>query len=186
MLEAAGVAPLLIAATIAVITATTVFIVIAGSCGGPAAPKTEIERTVVDTARGVSYVVPEGWKASDAEFRSPAGSLLTLRVYDLAEADRKFVGGLPESLLPQLTEWAKYYYVVDGDPVRSETTVAGSPATEWNYPIRIRPGSPPTKVTYWVVRHETRLFIIRAAYPHTGLAVDEPVMRRAVDSWAFL
>jgi hypothetical protein len=150
------------------------------------APKTEAERTVTDTARGVRYVVPPGWDTWDAEIRSPAGSLMTLRVYDLAEADKQFVAGLPDTLMPQLTEWAKYYYVVDGPPTRVETTVASTPATELNYPIHIRPEDPPSKVTYWVLRHGTRLFVIRAAYPPRGLAADEPAIRKVVADWAFV
>jgi len=97
-----------------------------------------------------------------------------------------FVAGLPDSILPQLEGWAKYYYVVDGPPTRSETSVAGIPATEWTYPIRIRPKDPQSKVTYWVVKRATRLFIIRAAYPPQGLAADEATMRRVVEGWAFL
>lgn len=159
-------------------------LVLVAACKLPA--KTEAERTVTDTARGVRYVAPPGWDTWDAEIRSPSGSLMTLRVYDLAEADKKFVAGLPDTLMPQLTEWAKYYYVVDGPPTRSETTVASAPATELNYPIHIRPEDAPSKVTYWVVRHGTRLFVIRAAYPPRGLADDEPAIRKVVADWAFL
>jgi hypothetical protein len=143
-------------------------------------------RVVEDKARGVRYTCPAGWKSHDGEIRSAAGSLLTLRVYDLVEADKKFVAGLPDTILPQLEEWAKYYYVVDGPPTRQETTIAGLPATEWNYPIRIRPKDPQSKLTYWVVRRQTRLFILRAAYPPLGLAADEAAMRDVVQGWAFL
>jgi hypothetical protein len=149
-------------------------------------PTTEAERTVTDAARGVRYVVPAGWDPWEGEIRSPAGTLMTLRVYDLVEADREFVAGLPDTLMPQLLEWAKYYFVVDGPPTRIETTVAGAPATELSYPIRVRPEDPPSKVTYWVVRHGTRLFVLRAAYPARGLAADEPAIRKVVDEWAFL
>ena len=156
------------------------------SACSPHPPKSEAARTVTDPARGVRYVVPAGWDSWDAEIRSPAGSLLTLRVYDLVEADRQFVAGLPDTLMPQLLEWAKYYFVVDGAPTRIETTVAGAPATELTYQIRVRPEDPPSKVTYWVVRHATRLFVLRAAYPARGLAVDEPTIRKVVDGWMFI
>ena len=96
------------------------------------------------------------------------------------------LAGLPDTLLPQLEEWAKYYYVVDGPPTREETTVAGLPATEWTYPIRIRPKDPQSKVTYWVVRRATRLFIIRAAFAARALGKDEPALRGIVDGWEFL
>lgn len=158
---------------------------VAVACGAPP-PKTEAERTITDRARGVRYVVPEGWKSSDGEVRSHDGSLLTLRVYDLVEAKKSFVAGLPDSLIPQLLEWAKYYYMVEGPPSRTETGVAGLPATELVYPVRVRPRDPPSKVIYWVVIRKTRLFVLRAAFPATGLAADEPVMREIVEGWAFL
>jgi hypothetical protein len=149
-------------------------------------PKADAERTVSDRVRGVRYVVPQGWKAFDGEFRSPRGSMMTLRVYDLVEADHRFVAGLPDSLVPQLAEWAKYYYIVDGGPVRSQTTVAGLPAHEFDYPVRVKPKAPPTKVIYWVVRRKTRLFVIRAAFPPAALADEEPVMRDVVSRWGFI
>lgn len=158
---------------------------LAAACGAPR-PKTESERTVNDAARGVHYVVPEGWTGTEGEVRSPAGSLLTLRVYDLVEADKKFVAGLPDSLIPQLLEWAKYYYYVEGPAVRKDTTVAGLPAIELSYPIRVRPKDPPSKVIYWVVTRKTRLFVLRAAFPAVALASEEPVMRQVVAGWAFL
>jgi hypothetical protein len=150
------------------------------------APKSEAERTVTDADRGVRYVIPEGWKSYEAELRSPAGSLLTLRVYDLVEADKKFVMGLPESLVPQLLEWSKYYYYVLGEPTRKASQVAGIPATEFSYPIKVRPKDPPSRVIYWVVIRKTRLFVLRAAFPPAGLAADEPKIRKVLADWTFL
>ena len=165
--------------------AAAIVLLFLAACSSGPKPE-DAPRVVEDPARGVRYTCPAGWKSSDGEIRSKEGSLLTLRVYDLVEADKKFVAGLPDSILPQLEGWAKYYYVVDGPPTRSETSVAGIPATEWTYPIRIRPKDPQSKVTYWVVKRATRLFIIRAAYPPQGLAADEATMRRVVEGWAFL
>lgn len=147
---------------------------------------TDAERTVSDPVRGVRYIVPQGWKAFDGEMRSREGSLLTLRVYDLVEADRKFVAGLPDSLVPQLLEWAQFYYIIDGEALRSKTTVAGLPADEFIYPVRVRPKDPPSKVIYWVVRRKTRLFVIRTAFPPAALAAEEPIMRGIVSGWTFL
>jgi hypothetical protein len=158
---------------------------VAAACGTTRS-KTEAERTVTDTARGVRYVVPEGWKSSDGEVRSHEGTLMTLRVYDLVEAKKSFVEGLPDSLIPQLKEWAEFYFRVDGPPTRAETSVAGLPATELTYPVRVRPKDPPSKVVYWVVKRGTRLFVIRAAFPAKSLAAEEPVMRKIVEGWAFL
>ncbi|HZN55607.1 MAG TPA: hypothetical protein VFB67_09825 [Candidatus Polarisedimenticolaceae bacterium] len=159
--------------------------VLAAACASPH-PERAAPRPITDAARGVRYVVPAGWSSFDGEIRSPSGSLLTLRVYDLVEADKEFVAGLPDTLIPQLEEWAKYYYIVDGGPRRASTTIASLPATELEYPIRVRRSDPPSKVTYWVVTRKTRLFVLRAAYPASGLASDEPVMRRVLDGWQFL
>jgi len=148
--------------------------------------KTDYERTETDTARGVKFVVPAKWKSKDAEIRSPAGTLLTLRVYDLVEADKRFVAALPDSLIPQLKEWAELYFMVEGPPKRTATAVAGVPATELVYPIRVRKKDPPSKLVYWVVVRKTRLFVLRAAFPAEGLAADEPVIRNVIARWSFL
>ena len=158
---------------------------LAAACVAPP-KKADTDQPVTDRARGVRYIVPAGWRFSDAEVRSPHGSLLTLRVYDLVEADKKFVVGLPDTLIPQLREWAELYYKVEGEPVRTQTTVAGVPATELVYPVRVRPKDPPTKVIYWVVKRNTRLFVLRAAFPATELAAEEPVLRKIVEGWTFL
>jgi len=160
-------------------------LLLAAGCGAPST-KTEPTRTVSDSARGVRYVVPEGWKSFDGEIRSPDGSLLTLRVYDLVEADKTFVAGLPDTLVPQFLEWAELYYIVDGQPTRTPATIAGLPATEFVYPVRARKKDPPSKLIYWVVIRKTRLFVLRAAFPASGLASDEPVVRKVVEGWAFI
>lgn len=160
-------------------------LVLAAACAAQPR-KAETEQTVTDRARGVRYVVPAGWKFSDAEIRSPKGSLLTLRVYDLVEADKKFVAGLPDTLFPQLLDWAELYYRVEGPPLRTATTIAGLPATELVYPIRVRKKDPPSKLIYWVVIRKTRLFVMRTAFPPKGLAKDEPIIRDVIDRWVFL
>lgn len=168
-----------------VITALAVVGLLAASCSGRP-NRTEAERTVSDKVRGVRYVCPQGWAPYDGELHSPRGSLLSVRVYDLTDAQRTFVAGLPETLFPQLTDWAKYYFIVDGPPTRAETQVAGAPATELTYPVRVKPNDPQTKVTYWVTRHGARLFVIRAAYPASGLQEDEPAVRAVVAGWSFI
>ena len=167
------------------VTIAAVAVFFAGACT-PTPQKTEAERTVSDSARGVRYVVPPGWTGFEGEIRSPSGTLLTLRVYDLVQAEKKFVAGLPDTLVPQLLEWAKFYYRVEGPAVRSAATIAGLPATEFDYPIRVQAKDPPSKVVYWVVIRKTRLFVLRAAFPAATLAVDEAAIRKIVDGWGFL
>lgn len=162
-----------------------VALVLTVGCAGTRST-TEAERTITDRGRGVRYVIPEGWKNYDGEIRSRNGTLLTLRVYDLVEAEKGFVAGLPDSLVPQLLEWSEFYYIVLGEPTREAASVAGLPATEFVYPIKVRPKDSPSKVVYWVVVRKDRLFVIRGAFPAAGLAVDEPLLRKIVETWAFL
>ena len=145
-----------------------------------------IDRPVVDKARGVRYVVPPGWKSFEGEIRSLRGSLLEVKVFDLEGADHRFIEGLPDSIFPQLADWAKYYFIVEGPGERSQTTVAGLPAAELSYPIRIRPRDPLSKVTYWIVRREKRLFVLRTAYAPNALVADEPAVRKIVAGWQLL
>jgi hypothetical protein len=142
--------------------------------------------TIEDAERGCRYVVPAGWIALDGELRSPQSSLLTLRVFDLADADREFLAGLPESIVPRLEEWARTYYIVDGEPGRAETTVGGIAALELAYSARVRAGDPVTKVLYWVVRPGQRLFVLRAVLPARAIVQDEPALRAMLASWVFL
>ena len=147
----------------------------------PSAP-----REVVDAERGCRYVVPAGWAAFDAELRSPRSSLFTIRVFELLEADPTFRDGLPDTILPQLDEWARTYYVVDGPPVRAEATVGGLPALELTYAVRVRADDPQTtKLLYWVIQPEHRLFVLRAVVPPVALSDDEPAVRGIVESWQF-
>jgi len=148
------------------------------AAGGP--------RTIDDPERGCRYVAPARWAVFDGELRSPGSSLFTIRVFDLREADSGFRDGLPDSILPQLEEWARSYYVVDGTPVRGETSVGGQPALELTYSVRVRAEDPVMKMLYWVVRSADRLFVLRAVFPPRALETDEPAVRELVASWQFL
>ena len=150
----------------------------AGCASGP--------RTVEDPERGCRYVAPAGWMVFDGELRSPSSSLLTLRVFDLREADRAFRDGLPDTILPQLEEWAKSYYVVEGQPQRAEAKLGGLPALELTYAVRIRADDPPAKLVYWVVRPGERLFVLRAVFPPRAVERDEAAVRGMLETWSFL
>jgi hypothetical protein len=156
----------------------------AAGCDG--ARDASTERLVEDRGRGCSYVLPPRWIAFDSEMRSPQGSLLEVRVYDLEGAAQYFVEGLPDTLVPKLEEWARVYFVVEGDPARADATVAGVPATELTYPVRVRPQHAPSKLVYWIFRHETKLYVLRAAIPPKAIAVDDPAIRTIVASFRFL
>lgn len=156
----------------------------AGACAPR--PKSVQERTVTDRERGCRYVVPERWLSFDGEIQSLSGSNLSFHVYELTGADPKFVERLPESLYPQLFEWAKYYFVLDGPASRVRTNVGGLRAVEVTYPVRVRRDDPPTKTTYWVIRRGSRLHVLRAAYAAAALEADEKSVRELVGTWEFV
>jgi len=143
-------------------------------------------KTVDDVERGVRYVVPRGWSAFDGEARSRHGSLFTVRVYELQGADSEFLAGLPDSVAPQLEDWARQYFVVDGPLVRGETTVGGLPAAVLTYPVRIRAADPLSRLRYWVVRKDERLFVLRFASPADAPADDEASLEELLSSLSFL
>ena len=147
---------------------------------GPGAPT-----QVTDRERLCQYDVPSGWMRFDGELRSRHSSLLTVRVFSLDGAASVFVKGLPDSLLPQLEQWTRSYYIVEGEPERHETPLA-EPALELNYRVRVRPQDPPLKLSYWIMRHGSRVYVLRAAYTAPGLATDEPAVRALLASWKFL
>jgi hypothetical protein len=160
-------------------------LVITAACGGSGRDP-GAERPVEDKARGCSYVLPPHWQAFDSELRSPQGSLLEVHVYELEGAQRRFVAGLPDTVMPKLEEWARVYFIVEGAPSRAEATVGGEPATELTYAVRIRPQDPASKLFYWVVRHETKLYVLRAALSPKAKEQDEPAIRSIVASFRFL
>ncbi len=161
--------------------AALLLLLLAG-CAGSA----EKSRVVEDPERRVRFDVPKGWLYFGDEVRSPSQSLLTIQIHSLEGAERRFVAGLPETLLPQLEGWTKYYYVIAGEPERSEAAIGGQKAFEITWPVRVRPADPVTRVTYWVVRREDRLYILRAAYAPGASAEDEPAVRALLASWSFL
>lgn len=143
-------------------------------------------RVVEDTARGCRYEIPPGWTAFDGEIKSKSTSLATIRVFDLEDAERGFLARLPDSIVPQLLDWAKSYYIVEGEPARGAATIAGETALELTYPVRVRPESPPSKLIYWILRHEDRLYVVRATFAPGSLEADEPAIRAWLTSWSFL
>ena len=159
-------------------------VALCAACSTPA-PLTEAQRTVDDAARGVRYVVPQGWKSFDGEIRSPNGSLLSVRVFSLVGAQAAFVAGLPDTLLPQLDGEGHYYFVVEGKAVRTETTIEGGPATEFTYAVRIHPKAALSRTSYWVAKRGDLLYLLRATYPPQALASDEPIVRKVVEGWRF-
>jgi hypothetical protein len=141
---------------------------------------------VEDQERGCAYVVPRGWSVFDNEMRSPDFTLFEVRVYELEGAAADFLAGLPDSVVPQLEAWAREYYVVDGPPTRASVTVGGESAVELRYPVRVRAGAAAGSLAYWLVRHGSRLYVLRAAFAPGVPEEDEAAVASILESWQFL
>jgi hypothetical protein len=154
------------------------------NCSGSA--PTLKERTIEDRERGYRFVLPTGWRMFGYEARSSAGSLLTIDVHSLVGADKEFVAGLPQSVVPQLEAWTLYYFDTVDKASSQQVTVGGAPALEVVFPTRIRPQDPPSRAEYWVVRNESLLYILRATYPPGRADEDGRAVRDLLGSWTFL
>ncbi len=153
----------------------------AGCASEPPGP-----RQVEDRERGYRFTLPAGWRMIGYEARSAGKSLLTIDVHSLVGADRAFVDGLPRTILPQLEGWTLYYFVADEPPATGEIEIDGRPAFEAVYRIRVRPGDPPSRAEYWVVRNGYLLYVLRATYPPALADSDGRAVREILSSWEFL
>lgn len=138
-----------------------------------------------DPARGYRLRVAAGWLVLGDELRSRGRSVLSVQVHALDGAEPAFVAGLPESLVPQLEAWAKYYFADVGSPERRPAVVDGIDALEMSYPVRVRPGDSPGKVLYWVIRRGGRLYTFRAAVPARAPSSDEADLGQMISTLAF-
>jgi len=147
--------------------------------------RTVEQRTYVSRDSGYRYVAPAGWEVLRGEVRSPSKSLISIQVASLENADETFLAKLPDSYIPQLEGWTKYYFAADGPPTTREATLGGVAALEVSWPIRIRPADPPGKVVYWVASTAGYLYVIRTVFPAGTFELDEPSVREFLDSWQF-
>lgn len=154
-------------------------------CGEAPVPPLE-QRTIEDTERAVRYVLPPHWSRYDDEIRSPNGTIFTIEVLSLVDAEPVFRKALPASIVPQLEARTKYFFSVVGTRAERSTTVAGEPALEVTFPIQIRDRDKPSKLVYWVVPVGERLNVLRVTYPPEMEAVDGPAAQEILASLVFL
>jgi hypothetical protein len=160
-----------------------VALLVHAGCDAATGPATA--RVIEERERGYRFVLPEGWKTFGYEVRSPGGTVVLVDVHSLKEAEKKFVEGLPETVLPQLEAWTLYYFDIVGDAVKRTSTVGGRPALEVAYSTRVRPSDPLSKAEYWVVRNGDLLYLIRATYPAARVERDGHGVRELLGSWTF-
>ncbi len=168
---------------------TTAWLVLLGTVAAASCSerpvKTVEQRTYVSRDSGYRYVAPVGWDVLRGEVRSPSKSLITIQVASLEDADETFVANLPNSYMPQLEGWTKYYFSVDGEPSSRPATLGGVAALEVSWPIRIRPADPPGKTVYWLASNAGYLYVIRVVFPAGSDELDEPSVRAFLASWQF-
>ncbi len=154
------------------------------SCGGSAVP--EEKRTVISEENGYRFVLPLKWAYWGSEMLSQMGSLFTIQIHSLEDSSKEFVAGLPHSVIPRFeTEASTVFGEVSMSAVR-ETTVGGVAGIEVEFPVRVRPSDPLSKLNLWVIRRGEKLFVLRASYPADKIALDEPAVRTLLASWRFL
>ena len=155
------------------------------ACGeAPIAPLEK--RTIEDRERGCHFVVPPRWSYLGEEVRSPGGTIFTIEVLSLVDADPGFLAKLPRSLVPQLEARTRYFFSVVDKSIEKEETVGGEPALEVRFSVHIRAKDPPSEVIYWVVPRGQRLYALRATYPPGLAAADAPAVAQILESWKFI
>lgn len=159
------------------------FLVLAKCAGDPATP--DAGKVIEDTERGFRFTLPPAWVYFGNEVRSRQGTIMSIDVHSLEGAERRFVEGLPDTLVPQLEAWARSYFAVVEAPSRGQLPIGGRAATELGYRVQVRPTADPTQLTYWVVRYDDKLLVLRVVYPARATA-DEPAVRSMLASWSFL
>lgn len=130
--------------------------------------------------------MPPDWVAFSDEVRSHNGTLFTIEIHSLVDADPDFVKGLPESIIPQLEGRTRFYFSVVEEYRTVKTKVGGAPALEVHFPVRIRDIDPPSEVIYWIVPRGSRLFLLRATFPAGTIDADGPGALSIIDTWEFL
>jgi len=150
------------------------------ACGMPP------DRVVRNPEQGYEYRAPEGWNLFDEELRSRTGTLFTVKVLSLEDAKHDFLEGLPRSMLPEVENWTKYYFVVDGAAEIKDSTLGGEPAVEVTYRVRVRPQDPPGTAIYWVARRGIGLYVLRVVFTPNPKQDDMPAVREILDSWRFV
>lgn len=156
-------------------------LVMAGGC-----QESEGPRTYEDREAGYRYTLPQGWRGFMGEPKSPRGTLMTVQVKSLVGADRTFVAGLPESVIPQLRGWTSHYFGTYASEERQAATLGGEPALELIHTVTVRTQSKPSQVRYWAARHGDLLYLVRVTYPSGRDAAEDASVRQLLGSWTYL
>jgi hypothetical protein len=145
------------------------------------------QRTIVDEERRLTYVVHPDWLPMSGTMKCVLdGSFVSVHVYSLIGAEAKFVSGLPESLDPQLDAWARHDYRIEKDKEVGGSTVGGLPARELRFETRAWKDDPAGRLTFWVVRNKSYLYVFRASLESDARPETPAAIRSMLDSVRFL
>jgi len=145
----------------------------------------EAPRLYENPTLGVRVQLTPGWKELGDELKSRGGSLLSFRAHSLVGAERTFLERFPDSLIPQLEQWARSSFGYVGEARRTTAVVAGIDALELTYPVSARVGDREGKLIYWVVRPGDLFYILRATVSSKAPASDENDLRAMIAAVEF-
>jgi hypothetical protein len=167
-------------AALAVAAAALALLALA-SCAEPSAE----DRTVHADADGYSFIVPSHWSYYGDDTRSLKGTVFTIEILSLADGDPKFLAALPQSIVPQLIARTQYFFDVVEPHNDEPATVGGLPALHVVFPVHVRKSDAQSRLDYWIVRSDDRLFALRATYPPEAIPEDMAGVDSIIASWKF-
>jgi hypothetical protein len=140
---------------------------------------------VDNTEYGYHFELPPRWINYGDETRSLSGSVFTVEIVSLTDADPRFLAGLPETIVPQIEARTRYYFAVVNPLVRNPAVVDGRDALAIDFPVRVRPTDRDQEVRYWILREGDSLFLLRATIAAGELAADHKDADAMVASFRF-
>jgi len=135
---------------------------------------------------GYRFTVPHPWVTFGEETRSPSGSIFTIEIKSLVDADPTFLAELPDSILPQIEARTRYYFTVVEPMVRSDAAIDGRKAALVVYPVRVRPEDAQQEVRYWIVLEGDALFLLRATLTPPQIDSDRADAQKMIESFRFV
>ena len=152
---------------------------------GCAAPAPSGSDTFESKDLGFAFKLPPDWRMYGDEAKSKGGTLINWQVKSLEGADPTWLTGLPESVVPELSNWTRHFFGDIQDEGKATGTVGGEPALIVTHTVHVGKQSTPSQVRYWVVRHGQVLYLIRAVYPAGREPEEDPGARALLATWRF-
>jgi len=153
---------------------------------GCAAPAPRGSGTYESKDLGFAFKLPPDWRMYGDEAKSKGGTLINWQVKSLEGAERTWLEGLPQSVVPELGRWTYHFFGEIQEEGKATGTVGGEPALIVTHTVHVGKASTPSQVRYWVVRHGNALYLIRAVYPAGREREEDPGARALLATWRFM